>query len=128
LSDSEPIVFRPRHAGASSTAAPPGAAGGFPQISFNRQEMSAIMELYGRKVASGDWRDYALDLMRDKAVFSVFRRTSECPLYRIEKDPRLARKQGAYSVVAAGGLVLKRGPDLRRVLDVLDTRLAVVSR
>ena len=86
------------------------------------------MELYGRRVAAGDWRDYALDLMRDKAVFSVFRRTSECPLYRIEKDPRLARKQGAYSVVAAGGLILKRGPDLRRVLEVLDTRFEVVSR
>ena len=128
MSDCEPIVFRPRHAGASSPAAPPGAAGGTPQISFNRQEMTAIMELYGRKVAAGDWRDYALDLMRDKAVFSVFRRASECPLYRIEKDPRLARKQGAFSVVAAGGLILKRGSDLRRVLDVLDTRLQVISR
>ncbi len=128
MSDCEPIVFRPRSAGASSPTAPPGAAGGVPQISFNRQELTAIMELYGRRVAAGDWRDYALDLMRDKAVFSVFRRTSECPLYRIEKDPRLARKQGAYSVVAAGGLILKRGPDLRRVLEVLDTRFEVVSR
>ena len=128
MSDCEPIVFRPRSAGASSPAAPTGAAGSVPQISFNRQELTAIMELYGRKVASGDWRDYALDLLRDKAVFSIFRRTSECPLYRIEKDPRMARKQGAYSVVAAGGLILKRGPDLRRVLEVLDTRFEVVSR
>ena len=76
--------------------------------------------------ASGEWRDYAIDLNRDKAVFSVFRRSSEVPLYRIEKDPKLARKQGAFSVVAAGGLILKRGHDLARVLDVLERRLEVI--
>ena len=81
----------------------------------------------GRKVATGEWRDYAIDLTRDKAVFSIFRRSSEFPLFRIEKDPKLARKQGAYSVVAAGGLILKRGHDLARVLDVIDKRLAVIS-
>ena len=85
------------------------------------------MDVYGRKVARGEWRDYALDLMRDKAVFSVFRRACETPLYRIEKNPKLARKQGAYSVVAPGGLIVKRGHDLKRVLDVLDGRLEVVS-
>lgn len=85
------------------------------------------MDVYGRKVARGEWRDYALDLMRDKAVFSVFRRTSEVPIYRIEKNPRLARKQGAYAVIAAGGLIMKRGHDLKRVLAVLEDRFEVVS-
>ena len=86
------------------------------------------MVLYGRKVAAGEWRDYALDFGREKAVFSVFRRTSEVPLYRIEKWPRLARRQGAYSVVAATGLILSRGHDLKRVLAVLEkgVRLAAV--
>ena len=98
------------------------------QTVFNRQELSAILAVYGRKVASGEWRDYAIDLNRDKAVFSVFRRTSEVPLYRIEKDPKLARKQGAYSVVAAGGLILKRGHDLVRVLGVFDKGFEVVGR
>jgi Protein of unknown function (DUF2794) len=127
LSDSEPIVFRPRPAGGPKEAhasSPPEAAR---QIAFNRQELAAILAVYGRKVASGEWRDYAIDLNRDKAIFSVFRRSSEFPLYRIEKDPKLARKQGAYSVVAAGGLIMKRGHDLVRVLDVLDKRLAVID-
>ncbi len=95
-------------------------------VSFNRLELRAILDLYGRKVSDGEWRDYAIDFMRDKAVFSVYRRTSEMPLYRIEKDPRLARRQGAYAVVAASGLILKRGPDLDRVLRVLDKPLRVV--
>ncbi len=78
-------------------------------------------------VAAGEWRDYAIDMGRDKAVFSVFRRSSECPLFRIEKNPRLARKQGAFSVVAATGLVLKRGHELKRVLSVLERRLSLVG-
>ncbi len=78
------------------------------------------MDLYGRMVAAGEWRDYALDLNSDRAVFSIFRRSSEYPLYHIEKVPRLARRQGAYSVVAATGQILKRGHDLARVLAVLD--------
>ncbi|MGL4395885.1 MAG: DUF2794 domain-containing protein [Hyphomicrobium sp.] len=85
------------------------------------------MAVYGRKVAKGEWRDYAIDLLKDKAVFSVFRRSCEHPLYRIEKTPKLARKQGAYAVVAATGLILKRGHDLRRVLDALDDRFDVIS-
>lgn len=132
MSDSEPIKFRPRSAGHGETAqASPhttqGGHGAHACIAFNRQELSAIMNVYGRKVARGEWRDYALDLMRDKAVFSVFRRTSEVPLYRIEKIPKLARKQGAYAVVAAGGLILKRGHDLERVLAVLESRFEVVA-
>ena len=78
------------------------------------------MNLYGRKVAGGEWRDYAIDFGAQRAVFSIFRRSSEMPLYRIEKDPKLARKQGMYSVVASTGLILKRGHDLARVIAVLD--------
>ena len=86
---------------------------------FDRQELFEILNLYGRKVALGEWRDYAIDFGRETAVFAVFRRTSEVPLYRIEKTPRLSRRQGAYAVVAQGGLVLRRGHDLRQVLKVL---------
>ena len=96
------------------------------QVSFTRTELRSILDLYARKVAEGEWRDYAIDFMRDKAVFSIFRRTSEIPLYRVEKDPKLARRQGAYAVVAASGLVLKRGHDLARVLRVLDKPLKLV--
>jgi len=130
LSESEPIQLRPRERAAETGAlARSGAAPApAPVARFNRQELQLILEVYGRMVAAGEWRDYALDMGRDKAVFSVFRRTSEVPLYRIEKCPRLARKQGAYAVVAAGGLILKRGPDLARVLGVLDKRLRVVER
>lgn len=90
------------------------------QVSFDRAELQTILNLYGRKVAAGEWRDYAIDFMPDKAVFSIYRRTSEMPLYRIEKDPKLAKKQGAYSVVVSTGLILKRGHELDRVLKVLD--------
>ena len=85
------------------------------------------MNLYGRKVAEGEWRDYAIDFTREKAVFSIFRRAAEFPLYRIEKAPKLARKQGAYSVVTPTGMILKRGHDLRRVIDVLDKKLKLVT-
>ncbi|MFC7395663.1 DUF2794 domain-containing protein [Chelatococcus sp. GCM10030263] len=96
-------------------------------VSFNRMELREILDLYGRKVAAGEWRDYAIDCLKDKAVFSVFRRTSEVPLYRIEKDPKLARRQGAYSVVTASGLILKRGHELARVIAVLERALRVVG-
>jgi len=129
LSDSEPILtLRPRAAAASNGVIANGHEN-FPQttIRFDRQELREILAIYGRKVAAGEWRDYAIDMSRDKAVFSVFRKTSEWPLVRIEKVPKLARKQGAYSVVAATGAILKRGHDLKRVLDVLDkARLRVV--
>jgi hypothetical protein len=98
-----------------------------PVVSFDRRELREILNLYGRKVAEGEWRDYAIDFSPAKAVFSIFRRTSEVPLYRIEKDPKLARKQGAFSVIAATGLILKRGSELKRVIDVLDKRLKLVS-
>ncbi|WP_298964456.1 DUF2794 domain-containing protein [uncultured Roseibium sp.] len=93
-----------------------------PVVSFHRKELDTILRLYGRMVADGEWRDYAIDLLKDKAVFSVFRRSSEMPLFRIEKDPKLARRQGAYSVVATGGMILKRGHDLAQVLKVLEKK------
>jgi hypothetical protein len=96
-------------------------------VTFDRHELREILNLYGRKVAEGEWRDYAIDFSREKAVFSIFRRASEYPLYRIEKNPKLARKQGAYSVVTTTGLILKRGHELRRVIDVLDKKLRLVS-
>ncbi|CTQ58378.1 DUF2794 domain-containing protein [Roseibium album] len=91
-------------------------------VAFNRRELDTILRLYGLMVADGEWRDYAIDLLNDRAVFSVFRRSSEMPLYRIEKDPKLARKQGAYSVVAPGGMIMKRGHDLAQVLRVLEKK------
>ena len=96
------------------------------RVTFNRFELNRILNLYGRMVADGEWRDYAIDFLKDRAVFSVFRRASEVPLYRIEKDPRLARKQGMYSVITATGLILRRGHELERVLLVIDRKLAVV--
>jgi len=108
-------------------AARSGAAGPLPnRVTFNRFELNRILNLYGRMVADGEWRDYAIDLLRDRAVFYVFRRASEVPIYRIEKDPRLARRQGMYSVISATGLILRRGHELDRVLLVIDRKLAVV--
>jgi len=97
-------------------------------VAFDRHELREIFNLYGRMVASGEWRDYAMDFSKEKAVFSVYRRSNEHPLYRIEKNPKLARKQGAYAVIAVTGLILKRGHELARVLQVLDkpVKLAVV--
>ena len=95
-------------------------------VSFDRHELREIFNVYGRQVAEGEWRDYALDFLPEKAVFSIYRRASEVPLYRVEKDPALARRQGAYSVVAATGLILKRGPDLAGVLKAIDRRPKLV--
>jgi hypothetical protein len=127
LSDIEPIQFTPRADGSRQRPDAGGAHEPGTITAFNRQELSAIMAVYGRKVAAGEWRDYAIDMCRDKAVFSVFRRTTEFPLYRIEKTPKLARKQGAYSVVTTTGLILKRGHDLARVLTVLDKGMRLVD-
>ena len=97
------------------------------KVTFTRRELDRILGLYGRMVAAGEWRDYAIDFLRDRAVFSVFRRSSEVPLYRIEKDPRLARKQGAYSVISATGLIVKRGHELDNVLRAVDKSLKLVT-
>jgi hypothetical protein len=96
------------------------------QVTFSHRELKRILDLYGRKVAAGEWRDYAIDFLRDRAVFSIFRRTSEVPLYRIEKNPKLARRQGAYSVISATGLIVRRGHELDRVLRAIDP-LALVA-
>lgn len=91
-----------------------------PYVAFDRHELSEILKVYGRMVAVGEWRDYAIDHLSDRAVFSIFRRSSEVPLYRVEKNPKLARRQGAYSVIAQTGMILKRGGELARVLRVID--------
>jgi hypothetical protein len=96
-------------------------------VAFDRKELDQILRLYGRMVAANEWRDYAIDQMPGRAIFSVFRRTSETPLFQVVKDPRLARKQGAFSVVAASGLILKRGHDLAQVLRVFDKTLRLVE-
>ncbi len=93
------------------------------QVSFHRTELSVILPVYGRMVAAGEWRDYGISMLRDVAIFSVFRHTAEHPVYRIEKRPKLAKRQGMYSVVAMDGRILKRGHDLRTVLRVLEKKL-----
>jgi hypothetical protein len=105
------------------TASPISAS----QVTFDRAELNRLFGLYGRKVAAGEWRDYAIDFLKDRAVFSVFRRASEMPLYRIEKNPRLARRQGTYSLISATGLIIRRGQELDRVLRALDKSLSVVA-
>ena len=102
---------------------PPQAA--TPQVTFDRRELRIILDLYGRMVAAGEWRDYALDFLPDRAVFSIFRRSSEVAMFRIEKTPALARRQGAWCVTSAAGLVLKRGHELARVIAVLEKRPAL---
>ncbi len=122
---SEPVTVAWRTTGPSS-----GAVSAHPppqQVTFNRDELRQLLNLYGRKVAEGEWRDYALDFLKDKAVFSVYRRSTEYPLYRVEKDPRLARRQGAYAVVTQAGMVLKRGHDLARVIRVLEKPVRLVG-
>ncbi len=96
-------------------------------VAFDRRELDQILQLYGRMVAANEWRDYAIDHLSDSAVFSVYRRASETPLFRIVKTPGLARKQGAWMVIAAGGQVLKRGHELARVLAVFDKTLKLVK-
>jgi len=93
------------------------------QVAFDRKELAIILSLYGRMVAAGEWRDYGISFLREMAVFSVFRRTAENPLYRIEKRPRLRDRQGQYLVVGMDGQVLKRGGDLKAILRVLELKL-----
>ena len=109
------------HGGAAVSVAPGN------QVTFDRRELDRILGLYGRMVAAGEWRDYAIDFLKDRAVFSVFRRSSEVPIYRIEKNPKLARRQGAYSIVSATGLIVRRGHELERVLRVLDKGPSLVT-
>ena len=116
----EPIAF---HRAALSGEARDMSAVTVPQVTFDRLELNQILTIYGRMVAAGEWRDYALDFLDEMAVFSIFRRAAEVPLFRIEKRPKLRAKQGQYSVVAAGGVILKRGHELAQVLKVFDKKL-----
>lgn len=124
------VPLRPR-SGASAAPAQ-GAAQGRPApqlVSFHRTELSEILRVYGRMVAAGEWRDYAIDHGKDEAVFSIYRRMGEVPMYRVTKTPRNARRQGAWAVVSAQGQILKRGQELSQVLKVFDRRrhLSVVG-
>lgn len=96
-------------------------------VTFHRRELDAILRIYGRMVGEGEWRDYAIDHLKEKAVFSVFKRSGEMPLFRIEKNPRLATKQGAYCVVNTDGRILKRGHELPQVLKVFDKVLKLIE-
>ena len=113
----EPIAFHRALAARESQEKP------VPRTSFDRTELNRILTIYGRMVAAGEWRDYALDFLDEVAVFSIFRRSSEMPLFRVEKRPKLRGKQGQYAVIAAGGLVLKRGHELAQVLHIFDKKL-----
>ena len=121
--DIEPSKFHGGDAQGISPVAPTA------RVTFDRRELNRILNLYGRMVAAGEWRDYAIDFLKDRAVISVFRRASEVPIYRIEKNPKLARRQGVYSVISATGLIVRRGHELDRVLRALDSQwLTVVAR
>lgn len=93
------------------------------QVGFERAELTRILDLYGRMVAAGHWRDYAMDLNADAAIFAAFRRTAERPEYRIEKRPALRNRQGMWALVGESGIVLKRGHDLGPVLAPVERRL-----
>lgn len=91
-------------------------------VSFHKTELYMILQVYSRRVGTGEWRDYAIGMLSDRAVFSIFHRTSERPLYTVEKNPKLAKKQGAFSVANSTGQTLKRGHELKNVLKVLDKK------
>ncbi len=115
-----------------STPQPQNTSGGprrtAPEIvTFNRSELTTLLDVYGRKVASGDWRDYAMDFLKDRALFSIYQRNSERPMFVVEKNPKLRNKQGQFMVTNQQGRVLKRGQELAQVLRVLDAQIAVVK-
>ena len=113
------------HSGADKPPAAPQKVAAI--TTFDRKELAQILNVYGRKVGQGEWRDYAMDFLRDRAMFSIYARVSERPLYIIEKTPRLRNKQGQYSVTNQQGRILKRGQELSQVLRVLDPQLVVVG-
>ena len=119
--NTEPIQIQPAHSNVvqlhSGRQSSPSQV-----ISFHRKELEQILQVYGRKVGAGEWRDYAIDMLRDRAVFSVFQRSSELPLFTIEKTPKLNARQGAWSVTSASGQILKRGHELTNVLKVFEKK------
>ncbi|HEY5336668.1 MAG TPA: DUF2794 domain-containing protein [Rhizomicrobium sp.] len=121
----EPIAFLRAGQRSNARTAQWSGSGGFTaaQVRYDRRELNQILNIYGRMVAAGEWRDYAIDFGDDVAVFSIFRRSSEMPLYRVEKRPELRAKQGMFAVIDAGGRILKRGHELDGVLRVFDKKL-----
>jgi hypothetical protein len=124
----EPIVLHRATARPEARSYPQSGTGSNagrvkPRTHFDRAELNRILNIYGRMVVAGEWRDYAIDFLDDAAIFSVYRRTSEMPLYRIEKRPRLKDRQGQYAVVGASGQILKRGHELATVLRILERKL-----
>src|SRR5258705_4305766 len=117
--DTEPSQY---HGGEAHASLVPAS-----RVTFDRRELNRMFGLYGRKVDAGEWRDYAIDFLKDREVFSVFRRAAEVPVYRIEKSPKLARRQSAYSVISATGLIVRRGHELDPVLRAIDQSLSVVA-
>nr|WP_284394501.1 DUF2794 domain-containing protein [Devosia yakushimensis] len=113
------------HSGEAPASAPQARA--LPIVAFDRRELMLILSVYGRKVSLGEWRDYAMDFLRERAVFSIYARVSERPLFIVEKSPKLRNRQGQYSVTNQQGRILKRGHDLAQVLRVLDPQLVVVG-
>jgi hypothetical protein len=113
------------HAGDGPSSPPQSKIG--PQVAFDRRELQLILNVYGRKVGQGEWRDYAMDFLRERAVFSIYARMSERPLYIVEKSPKLRTRQGQYSVTNQEGRILRRGHELAQVLRVLDPQLVVVG-
>ncbi|MDO5642176.1 MAG: DUF2794 domain-containing protein [Paracoccus sp. (in: a-proteobacteria)] len=93
------------------------------RVAFHRAELAVILSIYGRMVAAGEWRDYAMAFLGEVAIFSIFRHTAETPIYRIEKRPKLRQAQGQYGVIAMDGRILKRGHDLAQVLRVFERKL-----
>ena len=107
---------------------PAAAASRLPaMVSFDRRELATILNLYGRMVVAGEWRDYAIDFLRERALFSIYRRASERPLYVVEKNPKLRARQGQYLVTSQDGRVLRRGHDLAAVLRVLEPKPSLVT-
>jgi hypothetical protein len=126
--ETEPIVsFRLRDAGPQPEYCEARSNSPTPRVAFERKELNQILAVYGTKVAAGEWRDYALDFGPDSATFAVYRRSCEMPLYRIVKNPKLARRQGQYAVVAPGNHILKRGHDLAQVLRVFFGKPTLVT-
>ena len=120
------LILRPQNSTLDHMTAPtpfPSPRPADERVAFNRAELGVILSLYGRMVSAGEWRDYGLSFLKEHAVFAIFRRTAETPLYRIEKRPKLRGKQGQYSVVGMDGQILKRGNDLKTVLRVLERKL-----
>ena len=96
-------------------------------VMFHRTELDKILRVYGMMVAGGEWKDYAIDGLKDRAEFAIFRNAAEFPIYRIVKTPADARRQGVWKVMGAGGVILKRGQDLAQVLKVFDRQLAKLN-